>query len=37
MLKAIADNGEITVVGRKMSSFPLDPSLSRMLLESATM
>ncbi len=32
-LQALNKLGEITSLGRKMSSFPLDPSLSRMLIE----
>jgi pre-mRNA-splicing factor ATP-dependent RNA helicase DHX38/PRP16 len=36
MLKAIDYQGDITPLGRKMSNFPLDPCLSRMLIESAT-
>jgi HrpA-like RNA helicase len=35
-LRAIDSNGYITALGRKMSNFPLDPSLSRILIESAS-
>ncbi len=35
-LKAIDNHGNITKLGRKMSSFPLDPHLSRMMIESGS-
>lgn len=35
-LRAIDPKGDITPLGRKMSNFPLDPCLSRMLIESAS-
>lgn len=36
MLTAISSEGQITPLGQKMSNFPLDPCLSRILIESAT-
>jgi HrpA-like RNA helicase len=35
-LGAIDHSGYITSLGRQMSSFPLEPNLARMLIESAT-
>ena len=32
MLEALDDRGELTVMGKKMGQFPLDPSLSKMIL-----
>lgn len=34
-LGALDDDGELTAVGHKMSEFPLDPQLARMLIASA--
>jgi ATP-dependent RNA helicase DHX8/PRP22 len=36
MLHALDANGRITPLGQKMSQFPLEPQLSRMLIQSAT-
>ena len=33
-LGALNEQGELTEIGRKMSEFPLDPQLSKMLIES---
>lgn len=33
-LGALDDDGELTELGRKMSEFPLDPQLSKLLLSS---
>jgi HrpA-like RNA helicase len=35
-LGAIDHSGYITALGRQMSSFPLEPNLARMLIESAS-
>jgi hypothetical protein len=35
-LGAIDPAGYVTALGRQMSSFPLEPNLARMLIESAT-
>lgn len=34
MLQALDDDGKISTLGRQMSNFPLEPTVSRMLIES---
>lgn len=36
MLQALDGHGHITAIGRKMSQFPLEPPLARMLIQAAT-
>jgi pre-mRNA-splicing factor ATP-dependent RNA helicase DHX15/PRP43 len=36
-LKAIDEKGEITQLGKLMNKLPLDPQLSRMLIESCNL
>jgi pre-mRNA-splicing factor ATP-dependent RNA helicase DHX15/PRP43 len=35
-LGAVDDEGDLTDLGRKMSEFPLDPVLSKLLLSAST-
>ena len=37
MLGALDDDGELTDIGRSMAEFPLEPSLSRILLEAESL